>query len=313
MDLVDVHLEFVRWPAGTTVGLYQRKSELMLPDQPPPLTPLVTSADVLDDGSLHFVGLPSIDAAYWAIAPDTDGVYRYVGITTNRPTQTQIEADVDQLQADVDTIETDVSALETRDQFHDSQIAALQTVLGFDRRNGLLAPTSRGWGLQNVALTTRTYLARFVSPIAFTARRIRFNLEASGGIEFAVQAGVFQAQPFPSITLDRLVASGAVAGQLVTAGRKTVTIPDCSIQPNVEYYAALSCQNAGGGTNATGVSWTSFPGVHTILAVDGAQAGNVIGHNPIHATNDYPMPVTMDLGAAPGASSPVPILAVMEF
>lgn len=311
--MIDLHLEFVRWPVGTTVGLYQRKSELMLDNQPPPLTPLIASATVLADSSLHFTGLPESDAQYWAIAPDAGGVFRYVGITTERPSQTIIEAEIDQLQADVDAIETDVAQLETHDVVVDSAINALQRALGFDARTGLLAPSSRGWGLQKAAIVgPRTYLCRFVSPVAFTARRIRFFLETSGGIEYAVEAGIYQARPMPSGTLDRLATSGATAGQLVSTGRKTITIPDVPIQPMIEYYAALATQNAGGTTELTAVSWTSFPGVHSVLAVDGAATAGTIGHPDISATNDYPLPATVDLVATPAANTGVPILAVME-
>jgi hypothetical protein len=71
-----VAFEFARWPVGTTVRAYQRKSELMMPDMPPPAIPSVASAQVQSNGRLTFDSVPA--GEWWAIGPDADGIFRYV-------------------------------------------------------------------------------------------------------------------------------------------------------------------------------------------------------------------------------------------
>jgi hypothetical protein len=68
-------MELVPWPSGTTVGAYLRKSDLRLPDGPPPGVPVSGSAVVATDQSLTFT-LP--EGSYWAIAPLTAGLRDYL-------------------------------------------------------------------------------------------------------------------------------------------------------------------------------------------------------------------------------------------
>lgn len=76
--MTDFTMEFVRWPPGTTVKVYQRKSELRLDNQPPPLVAQPTSGVVDANGSVLLPSVPS--GEWWAIAPDADGVFRYVAL-----------------------------------------------------------------------------------------------------------------------------------------------------------------------------------------------------------------------------------------
>lgn len=69
-------MTFVPWDIGTTVRAYQRKSELMMPDMPPPAIPSEASGVVAADQSLSLTGLVA-GRRYWAIAP-IGTVYRYV-------------------------------------------------------------------------------------------------------------------------------------------------------------------------------------------------------------------------------------------
>lgn len=75
--MADLTIEYAPWPVGTTVRLYQRKSELKMDDQPPPLVDNPTSAIVAIDGSLT-IDVP--DGEWWAIGPDAQGVSRYVAL-----------------------------------------------------------------------------------------------------------------------------------------------------------------------------------------------------------------------------------------
>lgn len=72
----EIKMEFVPWVPGTQVGVYQRKSELHMPDMPPPLVENPTSAVVANDNSLTFADVP--DGEWWAIGQTDPGYYRYV-------------------------------------------------------------------------------------------------------------------------------------------------------------------------------------------------------------------------------------------
>jgi hypothetical protein len=74
--LADITLSFVPWDIGTTVRAYQRKSELMMPDMPPPAIPSEATGVVAVDKSLALTGLVP-DRRYWAIGV-IGAVYRYV-------------------------------------------------------------------------------------------------------------------------------------------------------------------------------------------------------------------------------------------
>lgn len=70
-----MHMEFVPWDPGTTVNVYERRSELMLEDQPPPMRPVMGSGAVSSAKTLDLsVAAPG---SYWAIAP-IGNAYRYV-------------------------------------------------------------------------------------------------------------------------------------------------------------------------------------------------------------------------------------------
>lgn len=74
--MADITLSFVPWDIGSTVRAYQRKSELMMPDMPPPMIPSEGSGVVAADKSLALTGLVA-DRRYWAIGA-IGTVYRYV-------------------------------------------------------------------------------------------------------------------------------------------------------------------------------------------------------------------------------------------
>jgi hypothetical protein len=79
-------LLLVPWVVGTSVKAYPRKSDLILPDGPPPQIPSVQTVAVAADQSLTFG--PNLDPGeYWAIAPLTPGQrdYRYVGFAMEPP------------------------------------------------------------------------------------------------------------------------------------------------------------------------------------------------------------------------------------
>jgi hypothetical protein len=72
------------WEPGRGVPAYQRRSEVILPDMPPPGQQPVSAATVADDYTLTFDIIPG---TYWAIAPLTPGGkdYRYIGFNTEDP------------------------------------------------------------------------------------------------------------------------------------------------------------------------------------------------------------------------------------
>jgi hypothetical protein len=79
-------LTLVPWAIGTTVKAYPRRSELKLPDMPPPMVASVAT-DVVDAEQSITFG-PGLDPGeYWAIAPLTAGQrdYRYVGFSIEAP------------------------------------------------------------------------------------------------------------------------------------------------------------------------------------------------------------------------------------
>lgn len=74
----DVQIEFAPWPVGTTVRVYQRKSELVLSEQPPPGIASPASGVVASDNTLTLTAVPV--GEWWAIGQDTPGHYRYVAL-----------------------------------------------------------------------------------------------------------------------------------------------------------------------------------------------------------------------------------------
>lgn len=79
-------LTLVPWAPGQQVKAYPKRSELVLPDQPPPQVPSVQTVAVASDQSLTFG--PDLDPGeYWAIAELTPGQrdYRYVGFKMEPP------------------------------------------------------------------------------------------------------------------------------------------------------------------------------------------------------------------------------------
>lgn len=79
-----IKLELVPWAVGRIVQAYPRKSDLILPDMPPPQIPAVASVVVAADQSLTF----TLEAGvYWAIAPITEGGrdYRYLAFELDAP------------------------------------------------------------------------------------------------------------------------------------------------------------------------------------------------------------------------------------
>jgi hypothetical protein len=79
-------LMLVPWAIGTAVKAYPRRSELKLPDMPPPMVAAVATQNVGADQSVTFG--PGLDPGeYWAIAPLTPGQrdYRYVGFSIEAP------------------------------------------------------------------------------------------------------------------------------------------------------------------------------------------------------------------------------------
>lgn len=80
--MADITLSYVPYPIGTTVGVYQRKSEQMLPDMPPTQIPQLTTGQVAADKSLAFTGLSN--GSYWAIAP-IGSTYQYVAFHIQAP------------------------------------------------------------------------------------------------------------------------------------------------------------------------------------------------------------------------------------
>jgi hypothetical protein len=70
-----VTLSSVPWPVDQPVDAYQRRSELVLPDMPPPGQAPLASSAVAADHTLSFDLGPG---TYWAVAP-LNGSYRYIG------------------------------------------------------------------------------------------------------------------------------------------------------------------------------------------------------------------------------------------
>lgn len=81
----EITLNEVPWPIGTGVTVYQRRSDLVLPDMPPPGIPPDTSGIVYSDRTLTFD--VSAYGSYWACAPMTPGQrdYQYVGFDVVAP------------------------------------------------------------------------------------------------------------------------------------------------------------------------------------------------------------------------------------
>jgi len=79
-------LTLVPWAIGQTVKAYPKKSDLMLPDMPPPQVPSVQQSIVASDQSLTF-GPDLVPGEYWAIAELHPGQrdYRYVGFSLDPP------------------------------------------------------------------------------------------------------------------------------------------------------------------------------------------------------------------------------------
>jgi len=79
-------LQLVPWAPGRAVPCYPRKSDLVLPDQPPPMIPATATATVASDQSLTY-GPDLTPGEYWAIAELTPGQrdYRYVGFQMVAP------------------------------------------------------------------------------------------------------------------------------------------------------------------------------------------------------------------------------------
>jgi Collagen triple helix repeat (20 copies) len=79
-------LTLVPWAPGQTVKAYPRKSELVLPEQPPPMVPSVQTVAVASDQSLTF-GPDLNPGEYWAVAELHPGQrdYRYVGFSMEPP------------------------------------------------------------------------------------------------------------------------------------------------------------------------------------------------------------------------------------
>jgi hypothetical protein len=86
----NVTLANVPWPAGQTVDAYPRRSELRLPDGPPPGVAKETSAIVSAARTLAVT--VAAYGEYWACAPLTPGQrdYQYVAFNADVPAPTQI-------------------------------------------------------------------------------------------------------------------------------------------------------------------------------------------------------------------------------
>jgi hypothetical protein len=86
----NVTLANVPWPAGQTVDAYPRRSELRLPDGPPPGVAKESSAVVSPARTL--VVTVAAYGEYWACAPLTPGErdYAYVAFNADVPAPTQI-------------------------------------------------------------------------------------------------------------------------------------------------------------------------------------------------------------------------------
>jgi hypothetical protein len=115
--LPEIALTLVPWAPGTAVGAYPRRSEQMLPDQPPTGTVAQDTRVVAADASLTYPDLSFGD--YWAAAPLGDA-WRYVAFAVEPlPPVYVTEPDYEQGQAAddarLDAVETRVTALEARD------------------------------------------------------------------------------------------------------------------------------------------------------------------------------------------------------
>jgi hypothetical protein len=80
--LPDIELTLVPWAPGTPVGAYPKRSELMLPEQPPTGVPPEHTEIVAADASLLYRGM--IGGDYWAAAP-LNGVWKYIAFTIEVP------------------------------------------------------------------------------------------------------------------------------------------------------------------------------------------------------------------------------------
>ena len=83
--MADATLTLVPWGPGTPVGAYPRRSEQMLPEQPPTMIAAQETATVDDDASLTFTALA--DGEYWAIATDGSPTLTYVSFNVETPVQ----------------------------------------------------------------------------------------------------------------------------------------------------------------------------------------------------------------------------------
>jgi hypothetical protein len=111
--LADITLTLVPWAPGTSVGAYPRRSEQMLPEQPPTGVPPVGTQTVAADATLTYAGLPLGD--YWAAAPvNGNGLWQYVSFTLAVDEDSeiyQIKADIKTLASYVDDLGINVCAL----------------------------------------------------------------------------------------------------------------------------------------------------------------------------------------------------------
>jgi hypothetical protein len=109
--LPDVTLTLVPWAPGTPVGAYPRRSEQMLPEQPPTGVDPRDTQLVSAQGSLTYTALDP--GEYWAAAPiDGTGVWQYVAFVSQIRDPDATDAELSELDARVELLEADLAELE---------------------------------------------------------------------------------------------------------------------------------------------------------------------------------------------------------